>query len=159
MAFRGRVALRAAQALALTGLTVYALQTGTGFLGAGFDGFAQDVLYNALIAASAGFCIWRGIAASAERAAWLLLGAGLLSWFGGELYFTVHLSHVADPPYPSLSDALYLGCYPASYLGLTLLLRGRVKEFPVSHWVDGAVAALAVAAFGSAVLMLSLIHI
>ena len=34
-----------------------------------------------------------------------------------------------------------------------LLMRRRVKEFPLSHWVDGAVAALAVAAFGSAVLL------
>ena len=153
MAFRGRVARRTAQALALACLTIYALHTGTGLLGTGFDGFAQDVLYNTLIAASAGFCIWRGMAARAERAAWLLLGAGLASWFAGELYFTLHLSHVADPPYPSLSDALYLAFYPASYLGLTLLLRSRVKDFPVSHWVDGAVAALAVAAFGSALLM------
>ena len=153
MTVRGRVALRTTQALALAGLTLYALQTATGFLGAGFDGFAQDVIYNALIAASAGFCIWRGVTARTERAAWLLLGAGLLSWFGGELYYTLHLSHVTDPPYPSLSDALYLACYPASYLGLTLLLRRRLKEFPLSHWVDGAVAALAVAAFGSALLL------
>ncbi len=89
----------------------------------------------------------------AERAPWLLLGVGLLSWFGGELYYTVHLAEMAEPPYPSLSDALYLACYPASYVALMLLMRRRVKEFPVSHWVDGAVAALAVAAFGSAILI------
>lgn len=145
--------LRIAQGLALAGFAVYAVHTATGILGAGFDGFAQDGLYNALIFASAGFCLWRGVAIRAERTPWLLLGVGLLSWFGGEMYFTLHLSSVAEPPYPSLSDALYLATYPASYLALTLLMRRRVKEFPVSHWVDGAVAALAVTAFGTAVLL------
>ena len=147
------LALRTVQALALCGLAVYALHTGTGLLGPGFDGFAQDFLYNALIFTAAALCIWRGVAVPTERGPWLLLGIGLLCWFGGELYYTAHLADLAEPPYPSLSDALYLACYPASYLALMLLMRRRVREFPLSHWVDGAVAALAVAAFGSAILI------
>ena len=35
------------------------------------------------------------------------------------------LAHMADPPYPSIADALWLSCSVPTYLGLFLLLRAR----------------------------------
>ncbi len=142
-----------AQSAAAAALAVFVLHVATGIGGSGFEGFAQDWLYNGVIAASAALCLCRGLAVGTDRAAWLLFGLGLSSWFAGELYYTLVLADEAAPPYPSLSDALYLGFYPASYLGLMLLTRSRVRELPLSHWVDGAVAALAMSAFGCAVLL------
>ena len=134
-------------------LLVFFGQVSLGVGEAGFAGFAQDWLYNGVIAIAVLLCVWRAVAIREDRAAWLLFGVGLTSWFAGELYFTLVLADAASAPYPSPSDALYLGFYPASYLALMLLMRSRVREFPLSQWVDGAVASLAVAAFGCAVLL------
>src|SRR6185295_6359627 len=41
--------------------------------------------------------------------------------------------------------------YPAAFVTLVLLFRERVKEFRTSHWLDGAIAALAVASLASAI--------
>jgi two-component system cell cycle response regulator len=145
--------LRLLQGTALIALVLYALHVLAGLGGERLDGFAQDWLYNGVIAASATLCLARAAMVREERPAWLLLGAGLASWLGGELYYTIHLSQLESAPYPSLSDALYLAFYPASYVALTLLTRRRVREYPASQWVDGIVAALAVAALGSAALL------
>ena len=50
------------------------------------------------------------------------------------------------PPYPSVADALYLSFYPASYTSLLLLARSRTDSFRSSLWLDGAIAALTIAA-------------
>ena len=60
---------------------------------------------------------------------------------------------MTTPPYPSIADVFYLGFYPASYVGLLLLLRARLRSLTPGVWVDGITAALAVAAIGSAVLI------
>jgi hypothetical protein len=100
------LALRGLQGIALGGLALYGLHAGVGLGEPALNGFAQDWLYNALIAVAAGLCIWRAVAVSEERVAWLVMGLGLCSWFAGELYYTLVLSDAADPPYPSPSDAL-----------------------------------------------------
>ncbi len=63
------------------------------------------------------------------------------------------LDGLADPPLPSLADALWLAFYPATYVAIVLLVRARVREFRASLWVDGLVGALAVAALGAALVV------
>jgi len=53
---------------------------------------------------------------------------------------------MAEPPYPSVADGLYLGWYPLAYLAVLLLLRARVQRFLPSMWLDGVVAGLGAAA-------------
>ena len=118
-----------------------------------FDSFAQGWLYNGLLVAAALLCLGRAARSSQDRLAWLLFGLGIASWAAGEIYFTLVLEDLAEPPYPSVSDLLYLAFYPASYLALVCLIRVRMKEFSLSLWVDGVVAALTVAALGSTVLV------
>jgi two-component system cell cycle response regulator len=74
------------------------------------------------------------------------MGAGLLAWAAGEVAWTVLLADDPDPPYPSVADVLYLSFYPASYTSLLLLARSRTDSFRSSLWLDGAIAALTVAA-------------
>jgi len=58
-----------------------------------------------------------------------------------------------SPPFPSSADIFYLGFYPASYLGIVLLIRSRVSSFNTSLWLDGFTAALAAGALGASALL------
>jgi diguanylate cyclase (GGDEF)-like protein len=135
------------------GLAAYAAHVVFGLGGEGADGFFQDWLYNALVLSAAGSCLVRGIVWPAERKRWLSLGGGLLCLFGGELYYTLHLSDLENPPYPSLGDALFLAFYPAAYAALVLSAPSVSRQLRASLWLDGLVSALAVAALAAALLL------
>jgi diguanylate cyclase (GGDEF)-like protein len=105
-------------------------------------------VYNGLVLLAAASCLTRAVRVPAARAPWLILGAGLLLWAGAEIYNTAFLAELEQPPYPSISDLLWLAFYPASYVAILLLVRGRMRDRRGSLWLDGLVAALAVAAVG-----------
>src|SRR5437763_10397433 len=94
-------------------LAAFAVHAAFGVGGPRLDGLFNDWVYNALILAAAGSCLVRGARVSVDRTAWLLLGAGLTAWAAAEIFNTVYLSNLDDPPYPSLSDGLWLAFYPA----------------------------------------------
>jgi two-component system, cell cycle response regulator len=113
-----------------------------------FSRFAHDV---ALVLSSL-LCLWGGLCAPRrERVAWLLIGAGLLSWSFGEIWYTAVLWDAESIPVPSPADVGYLALVPFCLAGLTLLLRARVRGVPAALWVDGLTAALAVAATSAAI--------
>ena len=66
--------------------------------------------------------------------------------------WTLHYGHMDAPPYPNLSDVLYLATYPCAYVGLVLLLRSRLRPVRASLWLDGAVSGLTLAAITTALL-------
>jgi diguanylate cyclase len=72
---------------------------------------------------------------------------------GGRPFLGVLDRRVENPPYPSIADALYLGFYPAAYVGLVLLFRAHVRGATERLWLDGVAALLAAAALGNAVLV------
>jgi diguanylate cyclase (GGDEF)-like protein len=140
--------LRATQALALAGLVAFAAHSAFS-RGDGLERFFDDWVYNGLVVCAAAWCLTRAVRVRAQRRAWLLLGLGLASWAAAELVNTLYLSTLADPPFPSIADAMWLAFYPASFAGLLMLVRGRVSgPRRASLWIDGLVAALAVAAVG-----------
>jgi diguanylate cyclase (GGDEF)-like protein len=145
---RYRNLVRGIQAVAFTLLLAFALHTGPGLGGKGLDSFFNDWIYNGLIVVSAIGCLARGFVMKHERAAWLMLGIGIAFWAAAEILATVWLNHLQNPPYPSVADALYLTFYPAIYIALVLLVRGRMSEARASLWLDGLIAALAVAVGG-----------
>ena len=57
------------------------------------------------------------------------------------------------PPYPSISDGGWLLYYPAIWVAVLVLMRRRIREFHASLWLDGIVAALAMAACAAALVL------
>jgi diguanylate cyclase (GGDEF)-like protein len=133
-------------------LGVYALICLLGLTKHGIGAAIDVPLYTALEFGAALFCLTRPIVSSQNRAAWIAIGLGILSFGVGDAYFSFYLANLDPPPYPSFADAGYIGLYPLIYLGLGLLLRNRTLEANRSFWLDGTIAGLTVAALGAALL-------
>jgi diguanylate cyclase (GGDEF)-like protein len=108
-------------------------------------------LHLVVMGAGAALCLLRGATRRQERAAWLLLGLGVMAWVLGELYFTVVLWNDSAPPVPSPADGGYLSLPPLVFLGLILLARSRIKGLPKTLWADGVTAGLAAGALSAAI--------
>jgi two-component system cell cycle response regulator len=147
-----RAALRACWSTAGLLLAVFALQTGTGLAGESVTAAFQDYLYNGLLFAGAGFCIWRALAIREERAAWLVMGAGIASWTAADVVWTAVYADDPSAPYPSVADGLWLAYYPAACVTLLMLMRSRLERVRTSLWLDGTIGALTTAALACAVL-------
>ncbi|HEX6714731.1 MAG TPA: diguanylate cyclase [Thermoleophilaceae bacterium] len=147
------VAVRIFRALTVAGLLGYAAHVGFGFGGSRLDGFFQDWVYDSLIFAAAASCFVKAATTRTARGRWLCLGFALLAFFAGELYYTLRLSRLENPPFPSLADAFYLAFYPLAYAGLVLFSPRESRRLRASLCLDGIVGALAVAALSSAVLL------
>jgi diguanylate cyclase (GGDEF)-like protein len=132
---------------AIGGLVTFAAYT---LFGDGFDQFFNRYWYNALILLAAGSAVARAVMVRSERTASIAFAAGISSWAVGEILFD--FVYAGDPPYPSVADVFYLLFYPACYIGMAILVRHRLSEFTPMVWFDGAMAAIAAAALGSAVL-------
>jgi diguanylate cyclase (GGDEF)-like protein len=145
----GRTAVRAWVIAAVGGIAIFA---GHAVLGdrVGLDDFFNRYWYNALIVLAAAAGVVRAVTGRSERAAWIAFAAGVVSWSVGELLFD--FVYGGDPPFPSVADAFFLAFYPACYVGICLLVRSRISEITPMVWFDGAMAAIAAAALGSAVL-------
>ena len=146
MSPRLRAGLRAFTALAGLALLAYVLHTAFGLGSPELDGFFDDWVYCGLIVAAGAACVTRAVAVREERAAWLVMGIGLVAWAAGEVTWMLAYADDPNPPYPSVADVLYLTFYPASYTSLLLLARSRTDSFRSSLWLDGAIAGLTVAA-------------
>jgi diguanylate cyclase (GGDEF)-like protein len=118
----------------------------------GVQDFFGRWVYDAVVLGAALAVLARSISAPSERRIWLALGAGLLLWGLGQTYYSVFLYYASPAPFPSPSDALFLAFYPASFVGLVLLLRARVPHLDPLAWVDGLIGALAVAAVAAALI-------
>ena len=140
-----RAGLQAVGALTGVALVAYVLHTAVGLGSPELDGLF-DWVYCGLIVSAGAICVTRGVAFREERAAWLVMGAGLIAWAAGEVTWTTLIADDPNPPYPSVADVLYLSFYPASYTALLLLARSRTDSFRSSLWLDGAIAGLTVAA-------------
>ena len=144
--------VRATQAAAVAGLGAYAAQAAVALCGVAANGFFETWVYTGLLLVAAGLCLTRATMVAEERAAWLILGAGIVAWAGGEVYWNVALSDVAEPAIPNGSDVLWFAFFPCCYIAMVLLVRARVREFRSSLWLDGVVGSLAIAAVGTALL-------
>lgn len=131
-------------------LALFAIQVETGVLGPGVTAALEDYLYNALLLAGAGFCLWRAAAVNEERLAWTVMGAAIAVWTAGNILWTALWASDPNAPYPSVSDALWLAWYPASLVVLYLLVRSRIASFRASLWLDGAIGALSTVALAFA---------
>jgi hypothetical protein len=112
-------------AIGLLGLALFSVRAAWGFPAGGEGAF--EVLYVCSCLVPAALCIARGALIREGRACWLLLGAGMLCWAAGFAYYLLFLQDRGSPPYPSLSDGLWLGFYGCGFVAVMLLLRARVS--------------------------------
>jgi two-component system, cell cycle response regulator len=141
-----RTGLRAFGALTGLALLAYAAHTAFGLGSPELDGFFRNGVYCGLVVAAGAACVTRAAVVREERAAWIVMGLGLLAWAAGEITWMELYRGNPDAATPSAADFLYLSFYPASYASLLLLARSRTDSFRSSLWLDGAIAALTVAA-------------
>jgi diguanylate cyclase (GGDEF)-like protein len=114
--------------------------------------FFDEGVHDALMLIAAALIGARAIRVREQRLAWSIIAAGMFCYALGEISYYFFLAGMDSPPYPSFADGFWVAFYPASYIGLVLLLRARVREFQASLWLDGVIAALAAAAIGAAVI-------
>jgi diguanylate cyclase (GGDEF)-like protein len=123
-----------------------------GIGGPGVGSAVNGPVYDAAVVAAGLACLLRARESEAERAAWLAVGAAVLAWAAGEIYWTLYIEGNAAAPYPSPADVGYLAFYPLAVAGIYLLVRARAKELDPRLWMDGAIAALGTGALGAALI-------
>ena len=144
----------AALALLLGACAVHAL---VGFDAGPLSWLLEKWGYNVVLVGSGVLCLVRAAKVRAERAAWVTMGAAVVGWALGNVYYTAVLWDLDPIPVPSVSDILWLVYYPVVYVAVAMLLRARIARFHASLWVDGALAALAVAALSAAIVFQSVV--
>jgi diguanylate cyclase (GGDEF)-like protein len=135
------------------GVLVEAVVALFGLGGPGLSTFCDTDVYTAVEVLAVAVCGARALRRGADRLAWTLMTAALVSWSAGDLLWTLWLDNLSNPPYPSIADAAYLFMYPAIYAALMLLIRSRLRRASIAQWLDGGVVGLAVAALAAALVM------
>jgi PAS domain S-box-containing protein len=101
------------------------------------------------LAASA-LCLSRAIGRREHWRVALIMGAACLSWSIGDLVFTIESLGGATPAVPSLADLFYLGFFPLALTAILVYTRSAIRRGEQRNWLDGAIAALGMAALCSA---------
>lgn len=137
------------------GLGVLVLHTTFDFGGHTDEGLFEEGIYNVLMLGSALTVLARGALRREERAAWLTMGAGLLLWCAGELYYSLMIEGTSGEAGGRVSpaDALYLAMYPCFYVALGLLARRRLRNLRIGMWLDGLIAGLGAASVATALIL------
>jgi two-component system cell cycle response regulator len=153
----GRTVLYGVTALMAAGLAVHVLHGPLGLTGPPFKRL-MDYDSNLLMLASGLVCVARAVKVPTERRIWAALGVGMVTYAAGDISWTFLFSDLANPPYPSISDALWLTAYVPAYLALGWLIKSRLHGLRGSLWLDGLIGALVVAALAAAVILTPLIE-
>jgi diguanylate cyclase (GGDEF)-like protein len=109
-------------------------------------------VYYGLVVLAVVLTVARAVLVPVHRAGWIAFAAAVTSFGAAEFVYQFYVLPHGDA-YPSVADALYLGFYALSYVGLILLFRARATEVTAGVWIDGVTAALAAGAIGSAILL------
>ena len=153
-----RTALRICWCVAALLMAIFTLQVATSAAGPDVTKVFMDYLYNFLLFAGAGFCLWRAVAVREERLPWLVVGFAIVSWTAADIFWTAVYADDPNAPYPSIADALWLTWYPASLVALVLLVRSRLRNARASLWLDGLIGAVATTALAAALAYGPVIH-
>jgi two-component system cell cycle response regulator len=132
------------------GVGFHAAHALLGLGGHELDALAEKWAYSAVELTAVAVCAARVVRRRENRWVWALMTFGLLAWTGGDLFWTFWLGNLANPPFPSPADGLYLAWYPAVYVALMLLISSRHRNRGAAQWLDGAIVGLTIAAVGAA---------
>jgi PAS domain S-box-containing protein len=126
----------------------------------GFSPWMDGWLVLAFELTASSMCIAAGIGQPQHRrraAFWM--GAASLSWTAGDLMITLESLGGATPAVPSWADLFYLGFFPLALVAVLLLMRGEIRRGDSAHWLDGAIAALGMAALDAVFAFHALAHL
>lgn len=85
----------------------------------------------------------------AQRAPWLLIGAGVLVHAAGDLVYSFHDQNLVPTPVPAVSDYVFFASYVLLVAGVVVLTQSHVGRVRAALRVEGIVAGLAVAALAA----------
>jgi diguanylate cyclase (GGDEF)-like protein len=143
----------AISAILFGGAALVILHDWVGIGGAELDTAVNGVIYDSVVVCAGLGCLIRARRGGPERAAWIAIGASILAWAAGEIWWTLYIEGNPDAPYPSPADIGYLAFYPLAIFGLYLLVHARAGELDRRLWMDGLIAALGTGALGAALLV------
>jgi diguanylate cyclase (GGDEF)-like protein len=115
----------------------------------GYDVLLDGYLSTGIILLAGGLMFVRAALVPARRVAWAMMGVAVVIYAAGDIAYNGWVQFHDPVPVPSVADVLWLAFYPFAYVGILLLLRGRVRVFHASMWLDGVVGMLGAAAVGS----------
>jgi diguanylate cyclase len=121
----------------------------------GASGFFDEWLPDAVVVVAAVLCLARAAGEPRGRLAWLAFGLGLACWSAASVLWSLRYGGEQNPPYPTVSDALWLLWYPFTGIGVALLIRQHVTRFELHRWIDGVAVMLIVLAGGFALVLQS----
>jgi signal transduction histidine kinase/CheY-like chemotaxis protein len=153
MVLRGRIP-SVAHGVAVT-LVLLALLQGVASVSGLFDvleGSTHRLLYDTTIVASAFLLAARVVFVRQQRLAWGFVAAGLACWAAGDLSYTLIGQGAGDGSYPSVSDVLFVACFPFFTIGLIALARENLRGHTRLILLDGLTAALATTSLALALL-------
>jgi len=102
---------------------------------------------------SSAVCVTRALRSRRERFAWTLLGIGMTSSGCGYIVWALFYEHQAAPPYPSVSDALWIPYFLMLLAALGALMKSERPHIPATAWLDALIPACAVSAVASQLLL------
>jgi PAS domain S-box-containing protein len=114
---------------------------------------AYEVLYVGLLIVPGALCLLRASLIREQRLAWAAFGVGMWCFGAESAYWYFVLAATPSPPYPSGSDALWLGYYAGGLVGLAALARSSLTQFRRRISIDLAVGAIATATVATALLL------
>jgi hypothetical protein len=79
--------------------------------------------------------------------AWRLVAGAMAAWACGWILWVALYERDGSPPYPSLSDPLWLLFYVGVYVALVMVVQREGEGVPRDAWLDGLVGAAAASAF------------
>jgi PAS domain S-box-containing protein len=101
-------------------------------------------------------CVAGGFARPRRRRVAFVLGAACLAWASGDLVLTIESLGGATPPTPSFADPLYFAFFPLALAAILIFTREETSRGDPANWLDGAIAALGMAALCAAFVYSSL---
>ena len=147
---RAPLGVRLALWALLVGWVVFALSTVARPV-PGPNTLLDSYLYNGLGLLATALVALRGwTALPAERAAWLLLAAGMGLSATGDVIWAFVIDG-QDIPDVSVYDAFYVAFYPLAYAAVVVLLRTQLRRIAAALVLDGLTVGLALAAGAAAV--------
>src|ERR1700733_7542447 len=96
--------------------------------------------------AACAMCIASGFGMRRHRRVAFAMGAACVSWTIGDLVYTVESLGAATPPAFSVADPFFFLFYPLAFVAIVWFVRGEITREDAPNWLDGAIAALGMAA-------------